>query len=301
MIVMALLGAGVGLGVWLALRALFPRPVPLPVLLSGLSRPGRPQAGPARARGVALSQRSAQAALRLVEGAGANPEHHRQALDLVGRRPDEHALAKVAGSLLGLLVPVGTAPVAAAIGMSMSSGFVTLAALAGGVVGFMAPDVRLKEAAQRRQRAFRHALSGYLDLVSVVLAGGGGIETALNAAAEAGGGWAFARIREALRRAQLTGRTPWEGLAALGDELGVPELDDLAASVALAGSHGTRIREALASKADVLRGKQIAETEALAREATERMVIPMALLLLAFLIFIAYPAVYELTSTSPGP
>ena len=42
------------------------------------------------------------------------------------------------------------------------------------------------------------ALSSYLDLVDVVLAGGAGIETALEAAAEAGDGWAFAEIRGAL-------------------------------------------------------------------------------------------------------
>ena len=50
----------------------------------------------------------------------------------------------------------------------------------------------------------------------------------------------------------------------------------LAASVALAGSHGARIRRSLAAKADSLRAHQVAETESAAESATERMAIPVA-------------------------
>jgi hypothetical protein len=70
--------------------------------------------------------------------------------------------------------------------------------------------------------------------------------------------------------------------------------------VSLAGSHGARIRASLAAKADTLRGHQVAETEAAAEAATERMTIPVAVLLLGFLLFIAYPAVSQITSIS-GP
>ena len=92
------------------------------------------------------------------------------------------------------------------------------------VGGFVLPDALLRDEAERRRRAFRHALSAYLDLVNVLLAGGGGIETALHAAADAGDGWGFAAIRQALDRARLTNRTPWDTFGQLGDELGVDEL-----------------------------------------------------------------------------
>ncbi|MCZ7537378.1 MAG: hypothetical protein M5T61_16690 [Acidimicrobiia bacterium] len=78
------------------------------------------------------------------------------------------------------------------------------------------------------------------------------------------------------------------------------ELAELAASVSLAGSHGARIRASLAAKADTLRGHQIAETEAAAEAATERMTVPVAVLLFGFLVFIAYPAIAQITSVS-GP
>ena len=86
--------------------------------------------------------------------------------------------------------------------------------------------------------------------------------------------------------------------AELAERLGVNELAELAASVSLAGSHGARIRASLAAKADTLRGHQIAETEASAEAATERMTVPVAVLLFGFLVFIAYPAIAQITSVS---
>src|SRR3546814_5717541 len=76
------------------------------------------------------------------------------------------------------------------------------------------------------------------------------------------------------------------------------ELAELAASVSLAGSHGARIRASLAAKADTLRGHQIAETESAAEAATERMTVPVAVLLFGFLVFIAYPAIRSEEHTS---
>ena len=60
------------------------------------------------------------------------------------------------------------------------------------------------------------------------------------------------------------------------------------------------IRSSLAAKADTLRGHQVAETEAAAESATERMTIPVAVLLFGFLVFVAYPAVQQITTVS-GP
>ncbi len=162
------------------------------------------------------------------------------------------------------------------------------------------PDVVLRDEAEKRRRAFRHALSSYLDLVNVLLAGGAGIETALYAAADAGDGWGYQTIRAELRRARLTGQSPWDTFAQLDERLGINELAELAASVSLAGSHGARIRASLAAKADTLRGHQVAEAEAAAEAATERMTVPVAVLLFGFLVFIASPAVVQITSVS-GP
>lgn len=295
MIVLALLGAGIGAGAWLVLRSLAPRPLPLATIESRLSRPGVPATRHPSVRPA--GDPLAAAAARLLPALGDRADRS-QLLRLAGRTAERHALDKLVGAAGGL---TGTALLGAGLsltGVAPPGAVLGVAAVLVAVGGFVLPDLLLRDEAEKRRRAFRHALSSYLDLVNVILAGGGGIETSLHAAAEAGDGWAFASIRRALDRARLTNRSPWDTFAELGDDLGIEELAELAASVELAGSQGARIRASLAAKADSLRGHQVAETEAAAEAATERMTIPVAVLLFGFLVFIAYPAVQQITTVS---
>ena len=288
----ALLGAGIGFGVLLVWRGLVPRPEPLGRVLAALDRPVSDATPAAGGPGIGAVAR------RLLEASGVEFARRDRSLRLVGRSVERHALDKlvglVGGGAGGMLLVTG----AMVAGMALPGPVAMVAVVAFAAAGFVLPDLALAEEAARRRRAFRHALSAYLDLVNVILAGGGGIETALHAAADAGDGWSFAMIRRSLDRARLTGRSPWDVFADLGRELDISELAELAASVSLAGSHGARIRQSLAAKADTLRGHQVAETEAAAEAATERMTIPVAVLLFGFLVFIAYPAVIQITSVS---
>lgn len=300
MIPLVVLAAGAGAGCWLVIRALSPRPARLDALVGQLNRPGLPATwAPPRREG--FSDRAGRLAARLLAGSGPEDSKQRQLLRLTERTPERHALDKIVGSAGGgAAAAIGSVGLAV-VGIAPPTAVLVVLALAVSVGGFLLPDALLRDEAERRRRAFRHALSSYLDLVNVILAAGGGIETSLHAAAEAGDGWAFAAIRQALDRSRLTNRTPWDTFGQLGDELGVDELRELAASVALAGSQGARIRQSLAAKADSLRGHQVAETEASAEAATERMTIPVAVLLFGFLVFVAYPAVQQITSVSSNP
>lgn len=87
----------------------------------------------------------------------------------------------------------------------------------------------------------------------MILAGGGGSETALVAAADAGDGWAFAKLRHALHRAQRVNEPLWTAFDDLG-ELG-------SAIIGLAGAQVARIRVSFAARADMPPPHQIAETE----------------------------------------
>lgn len=98
----------------------------------------------------------------------------------------------------------------------------------------------------------RHALAAYLPLVRVTLAGGAGVEAALWDAAGQGGGPTFDRLRRVLFTAQLTRTTPWARLRQLGEELDIPELAELAASLTLAGTEGATVRASLAARAAAL-------------------------------------------------
>ncbi|MGI8709692.1 MAG: type II secretion system F family protein [Acidimicrobiales bacterium] len=292
-----LLGGLAGAGALLAWRGAFPRPAPLASVLVDLSRPRPSMADRRSAPPMATAswrERLSRAGMRWAVTSSDDVELRRR-LRVAGRTIEQHAFDKVLGASVGLFFPPLFALVLAAGGVAVAPVGVTLAAAALAAAGFFYPALPLRDKVEERRLAFRHALSSYLDLVTIVLAGGGGVETALVSAAEAGGGFAFVEIRGALGRARLTKRSPWDGLDELGEELGVEELRQLAASVRLAGQDGARVRNSVAAKADALRGHQAAQVEARAEAATERMLVPVIFLTLGLILFVGFGAVSAIT------
>ncbi|NCX18492.1 MAG: hypothetical protein EBX15_07075 [Acidimicrobiia bacterium] len=79
----------------------------------------------------------------------------------------------------------------------------------------------------------------------------------------------------------------------MGSRWGIPELVEVAGSMSLSGEHGARIRTSLAARADSMRARQVAEIEAIAQSATERMGLPVMLLFVGFMVLLGYPALQE--------
>src|SRR5690606_1418514 len=99
--------------------------------------------------------------------------------------------------------------------------------------GAVLPSITVRPRADRRRADFRHVVGSFVDLVAMNLAGGRGVPEALKTACEVSDGWGMVRIRDTLLSARLHGVTPWAALGELGRELGVEELRDLAAALAL--------------------------------------------------------------------
>lgn len=214
-------------------------------------------------------------------------------LAMLGRPTAAHVAQKATLAIVGLALPLGLHLVLATAGTSWGIEFPLTAALVLATLGFLLPDLQVRAEAATRRAGFRHALSAYLDLVCVTLAGGAGVTSALDDSAAIGHGWAFAHLRRALDTARLTRTTPWATLGKLGEQLDITELAELAASISLAGTEGAKVRQSLAAKAAALRTHQITDTEAAAQSATERMSLPVMALFLGFLAFIAYPALTQ--------
>ena len=294
MITALALGAGTGLGVWLVVRGLFP---PRPSLADALAQLRRVPEAPAVLTPASEGGVAARVGRPVAEwlghlGAGwLVPGRIRQDLAVLDRSPERHLAEKVTLSLVGfLLVPMFAALLTVG-GAHLSLALPLWAALALAAVGFVVPDLGIHADANRSRRDFRHALSSFLDLVVVALAGGGGVESALADAAGVGAGWPFAYLRRALDQSRLAREAPWTALGRLGAELGVGELSELAASVALAGTEGAKVRASLAAKATSLRSHQLAEAETADQAASERMSLPVVVLFAGFLFFIGFPAV----------
>jgi Flp pilus assembly protein TadB len=290
-----LLGAGFGLGVWALLVWALPPRTPLAVVLSGLdpTPPPEPILTPAPA-GWAV--RAGRPAVRPLAALGLPSPRLRRELTVLGISPADHLAAKAALAVTGLLTPALFTGLAAVAGTRLPLTLPLLAALPLAAGGFLLPDLTARVEASRRRAAFRHALSAYLNLVRILLAGGAGVDGALSDAAAAGEGWAFGHISRALTVARLTRTTPWARLRQLGDELGIPELAELAASISLAGTEGAKVRGSLAAKAAALRTRELADAEGHAQSATERMSLPVVVLFAGFLLFIGYPALSTVLS-----
>ena len=276
-----LFGAGIGVGCILLATALRPPRRPLDAELRDLERRASP----------GTSGRAGRLARRLAAAAG--PTAPRAAdLEIVGRTFEQHAVRKMAAACALGALPPATVALLLAGGVVVGPAAAAVPAVALGITGYLVPDLELRSLAAERRAAFVHALSGYLDVTAVLLAGGAGTESALHAAAHLGEGWPLQRLRTALDRCRLTGQTPWDTFGELGDRLDVTELSQLAASLQLAGEHGARVRLTLSDRARALRARQLADAEARARAVTEQMSVPVALLAVAFMLFVGFPAVW---------
>ncbi|MFG2949069.1 type II secretion system F family protein [Streptomyces adustus] len=290
-------GAVLGLGVYALIRAL------MPSKRSAVAQVARIDA--LRARGTAYeSSRQTQesgrlGSLRAQVGARVSDFYLQQGWEQRSLRADlavldrswENFLAtKVLLSAAGLFFGPFLFAIVWQLGFSSSPVIPVWLALLCGALFFFLPDLEVRRDATEKRRDLRRVIGAYLDLVSMSLAGGRGLPEALMAAAEVSDGWATQRIRNALADARITGISQWQALGQLGEEIGVEELKDLSASLALVADDGAKVRESLASRAETMRHRELAEIEGSAGEKSQSMLVAQLLLCAGFLVFLIFPA-----------
>jgi tight adherence protein C len=211
-------------------------------------------------------------------------------LELLGttRADFTHRLVVLIGSEIAVLVVLFS--VLLLSGWFVAPEFFLIVGLAAPVTTWIMHVRDIAVRAEVRRADMDLAVAVFLDLVNVLLAGGAGVETAILAAAEAGDGWGFSQIRLSLARSQSARQSYWDGLRELGRTVGVESLEEVANSVQLAGEHGARVRQSLATKALALRHRNLARIEHDAQRRTEQMGLPVVLLFMGFIVLVGYPA-----------
>ncbi|MER6532686.1 type II secretion system F family protein [Streptomyces sp. 900105755] len=292
-----LVGVTLGLGVYVLIRAL------MPSRRSAVAQVARIDA--MRARGAAYeSARRTQDSGRLgtlrAEVGERVAEFYRQQgweqrslradLAVLDRSWEKFLATKVLLAAAGLIFGPFLFAVVYTMGFGHNPVIPVWLALACAALFFFLPDLEVRRDAAEKRRDLRRVIGAYLDLVSMSLAGGRGLPEALMAAAEVSDGWANQRIRNALADARITGVSQWQALGALGEELGVEELKDLSASLALVADDGAKVRESLASRAETMRHRELAEIEGSAGEKSQSMLVAQLLLCAGFLVFLIFPA-----------
>jgi tight adherence protein C len=285
-------GAGLGVGLWALVVYIFPPRPPLRTLVDRLhSTPAPPPILAADSDGWAL--RVGKPFIKPLAALGLPNRKLRNDLAVTGKSIEHHLAEKATLALTGLLLPTLMELLLVVADVSLGWEVPAIASLVFALGGFLLPDISVRQEAERRRSTFRHALSAYLNLIRVLLAGGAGVDGALSDAVGIGKGWAFQQLRRALVTAKLTRTTPWATLRQLGTELDVHQLSELAASVSLAGTEGARVRASLAAKASALRTRELTDAEGDAQAATERMSLPVVMLFGGFLVFIGFPALAQ--------
>ena len=293
-----LLGAAVGLGVYLLIRALVPsrRSAAVTVAQIDALRELGPYpvdtAGGRRSVKEAVGRRVAEFYARQ----GWQQRSLRSDLAILDRGWETFLATKIGLSaygfifvplLYGLLWVLGvhiTALIPIWLTLLVAAGF------------FMLPDLEVRQKAKDRREDFRRVVSAYLDLVAMNLAGGRGLPEALMSAAEISDGWAVRRIRNTLSDARLSGQTQWAALSALGLDIGIDELVDLGHALALTADDGAKIRTSLASRAETMRRRELSEIEGKAGQKSQSMLVAQVLLCTGFLVFLIYPAITQIVA-----
>jgi tight adherence protein C len=212
-------------------------------------------------------------------------------LRLVERSLDAHVGMLACSALVGALGPVVVLGALQTVGVVSLAVFVPLGlALIGLAAGPLAVHAEVVERAREIQTDLRFQLSAYLDVVTMLLAGNSGHEGALEQAAGAGDGRLFVELRRRMREVGATGRSLVEALSTTADELGLVELQQVAATTALSSAEGAPVARTLAAKCATLRSTLATEQESEARLRTSRLTAPIVGMALIFMALVIYPA-----------
>ncbi len=288
-----LLGCAFGAALCLLLLALVP---PRPALASVVGRWERQRARQTAAASLAGAADSWQGHLGRFLVAklarhGITLGKLRTNLELTDHTLEGHLVRKCSYGLLGLLLPSALALLMLSVGVTPPLSLPAIGGLALGALFFWVPDLSVVQAAEQRRHELRRALSCYLDLVAMSLAGGRGIPESLPACARIGQGWAFELLQDTIDRARRVGDTPWAALAHLGERTGMQELQDLGGALLLVADDGAKVRASLTARASTQRRRQLAEAEGAASKADQTIQMAQVVLAAGFFLFLGYPAV----------
>ena len=212
-------------------------------------------------------------------------------LRLAERTPESHTLRLAMAALTGFVTPALLLAVlqrSDVLGLGWTVPL--LGALAGAVIGPLTVHTATVERAQRILTDLRYQASAYLDVVTMLLAGNTGYEGALEQAAHAGDGRLFVELRRRMRESGARGASLTDALRRTGVELGLDELEQVAATAALSASEGAPVARTLAAKCATLRAALATEQESEARLRTSRLTTPIVGMALIFMGLVIYPA-----------
>ncbi|MET4079860.1 type II secretion system F family protein [Janibacter sp. UYMM211] len=204
---------------------------------------------------------------------------------------------KVLFAVVGLVIPFALMILFSAVGLAVPVFFAIMGALLLGSLMFFLPDYNVRDDAAKARKEFGRALASYIDLVALERNAGSGPRQAMEIAAGIGDAWVFRRIGEELARSRWSGQPPWDALRKLSDDLGLPELADLADIMRLSGEEGAQVYTTLRARSQSMRTAELNSALAEANATGERLSIPMSTLGLIFMAILVTPALLRIVGS----
>lgn len=289
-----LLGAGIGTGLYLIIRALAPAQPALPAALDRLTATptieqdlAAPPHGLEERLGAWAERATAQLPMIVT------PERD---LALIGWSTRKFYGQKAMAALAGLLFPVIMSIIAYLAQFTFPIPLTIGAMLLLAAVFFFLPDIEVRQRAATQRTHYKRIIAAYVDFVALSRIGGASATQAMSDAARVGDNELFLRIQQMIERSRLRGTSAWNDLRELGDELGVKELHEIADIVRLSGEEGASIWENLRSHAHSMRNAQLRTEQGAANARSESMALPLAILAFAFIGLLITPSLLTLAT-----
>ena len=292
------LGLLLGLGVAGIMYALVPAQPDLGDVLARLSPPARRRAGaPTASANPDTEERLGLWAERTLPTRllGVPPAKD---LAVMRKTPAQFYGRKVLYGLLGLALPTVMTGFFTLIGIHVPFVVQVAATILLSAVLFVMPSRDVHEDAQKARSDCARALSAFIELCALERNSGAGTVIALSNAAEVGDSWIFRRIGEELARSRYNGQPPWDSLEQLAEDLGLPELTEIADTMRLANDEGSQVYRQLRARSASVRSALLSSELAQAGQVEERMYLPASLLGVVFLALLMAPPLMRLLSAS---
>jgi tight adherence protein C len=202
---------------------------------------------------------------------------------------------KIAGLAVGLVLP----PVLEAAGIGPDAGWPAWLWIGSMVLGFIGPDIGLRERVRKRRTDMLGGLAVATRLLSLAVSAGFGLEQAIAEAASSGRGPFFDELAIRISKARLEGRSAVDALGELGADAEVAELTALAGALTAGSRQGVPVLQTLRAQASAARERWRLGLLEAGERAAVTMLLPIGVLILpAFFLMVLYPAAINLLQLS---
>jgi len=168
------------------------------------------------------------------------------------------------------------------------------------VLGFFFPQLCLQSRINARQNDIRRALPDALDLLTICVEAGLGLEAAMSKVCEKWENQLSLALLRAIREIQL-GKARRDAMRDMAERVGLPEMTSFVAAIIQSEVLGVSLAKILRIQSDQMRVRRRQRAEELAREAPVKMILPLAFLIFpSILIILLTPAGIQITRAFSG-